>query len=141
MSTALILALAMILDAAMGEPRWLWSRIPHPAVLMGRAVGFLDLHFNHPGNTRAKGVLTMVILAIGAIGLGYILQAFGASIVLLCVAILLAQRSLCDHVKAVANALRLSLAEGRTAVAQIVGRGYQRNGRPCCVPWCYRICG
>ena len=38
------------------------------------------------------------------------------------VAVLLAQRSLVDHVDAVANALHLSLAEGRAAVAKIVGR-------------------
>ncbi len=130
MSTALILALAMILDAIMGEPRWLWSRMPHPAVLMGRVVGSLDQRLNHPGNTRAKGVLTMVLLAIGAIGLGYILQALGSLVVLFCVAILLAQRSLCDHVGAVANALRLSLPEGRTAVALIVGRDTTRMDAP-----------
>ncbi len=37
-------------------------------------------------------------------------------------AVLLAQRSLADHVGAVAGALRVSLAEGRGAVARIVGR-------------------
>ena len=39
MSHAILLALAMLLDAALGEPRWLWDRLPHPAILMGRAVG------------------------------------------------------------------------------------------------------
>ena len=38
MSTAAILALAMLLDAVLGEPEWLWRRLPHPAVLMGRMV-------------------------------------------------------------------------------------------------------
>ena len=37
-------------------------------------------------------------------------------------AVLIAQRSLADHVSAVADALRVSLAEGRGAVARIVGR-------------------
>jgi adenosylcobinamide-phosphate synthase len=37
-------------------------------------------------------------------------------------AVLLAQRSLVDHVRAVADALRLSLGEGKRAVAMIVGR-------------------
>src|SRR5919112_2009613 len=37
-------------------------------------------------------------------------------------AVLLAQRSLADHVQAVARALRLSLSEGRHAVSMIVGR-------------------
>ena len=37
-------------------------------------------------------------------------------------AVLLAQRSLVDHVRAVGDALRLSLGEGRRMVARIVGR-------------------
>ena len=41
MSAGLLVG-AMLLDAALGEPRWLWSRWPHPAVLMGRAVGWLE---------------------------------------------------------------------------------------------------
>ena len=42
MSTAAILVLAMLLDAALGEPAWLWRRLPHPAVLMGRLIGWGD---------------------------------------------------------------------------------------------------
>src|SRR5690606_30809207 len=40
----------------------------------------------------------------------------------LVVAVLVAQRSLSDHVEAVARALDVSLASGRMAVARIVGR-------------------
>ena len=36
---AMALFFAMCLDAWLGEPRWLWSRVAHPAVMMGRAVG------------------------------------------------------------------------------------------------------
>ena len=39
MSTAAMLSLALLLDAVFGEPEWLWSRLTHPAVLMGKAVG------------------------------------------------------------------------------------------------------
>ena len=46
MSTATILLLALLLDAALGEPKWLWDRAPHPAVLMGRAVAYLDRGMN-----------------------------------------------------------------------------------------------
>ncbi|MFT7057659.1 MAG: adenosylcobinamide-phosphate synthase, partial [Pseudorhodobacter sp.] len=31
--TAALLGLALVLDAALGEPKWLWDRWPHPAVL------------------------------------------------------------------------------------------------------------
>ena len=30
---------AQSLDALLGEPPALWSRLPHPAVLMGRLIG------------------------------------------------------------------------------------------------------
>lgn len=29
MSTAALLFFAMILDAILGEPKWLWNKIPH----------------------------------------------------------------------------------------------------------------
>ena len=48
----------------------------------------------------------------------------------LCVAILLAQRSLVDHVSAVADGLRLSLGEGRQAVSRIVGRDMRAADPP-----------
>ena len=49
------LLLAMLLDAVLGEPRALWDRWPHPAVLMGRAVAAMDARFNTGGLRRAKG--------------------------------------------------------------------------------------
>lgn len=122
MSTALILGLAMILDALMGEPRWLWSRIPHPAVLMGRIVKGVDQRLNTGLARKTKGVLAMAMLAAGALLVGYGLSWCGGLIELLIVAVLLAQKSLVDHVGAVANALRVSLGDGRRAVAMIVGR-------------------
>lgn len=119
----MILALAMIFDAAFGEPQWLWSRLPHPAVLMGRAVDALDQRLNHGRFQRAKGALALALLLAGAIATGLALQAlFGKGAELLITAILLAQRSLCDHLAAVAKALRHSPAQGRKAVAMIVGR-------------------
>lgn len=115
------LILAMILDAAMGEPKWLWDRAPHPAVLMGKAVGYLDRRLND--DTRKGGVVAVLILVIGAIVLGLVLVALPwiwAEVIV--GAILLAQRSLVQHVQKVGDGLRMSLAEGRRAVAMIVGR-------------------
>lgn len=123
MSAALLIP-ALLLDAALGEPRWLWDRFPHPAVLMGRAVGWLDRHLNEGKDRRAKGVLAVLVLVVGAAAIGALVAAvpdFGL-LEVLAAAILLAQRSLVDHVQAVADALRLSLAEGRRMVARIVGR-------------------
>lgn len=122
MSTAIVLGLAMVLDAALGEPKGLWDRVPHPAVLMGRVVGALDQRLNHGTARQAKGVAAMAMLVVGAVVLGWVLEAFGGLVEVIVVAILLAQKSLVQHVGAVADALRISVADGRQAVARIVGR-------------------
>ncbi|TNC49887.1 cobalamin biosynthesis protein [Rubellimicrobium rubrum] len=117
------LVLALLLDAIFGEPRALWDRWAHPAVLMGRAVAWADERFNEGGNRRWKGVLALGLLVVAAMLLGWALAALPGSLAEVIVgAILLAQRSLADHVQAVARALRLSLPEGRRTVAMIVGR-------------------
>ncbi|SFD06685.1 adenosylcobinamide-phosphate synthase CbiB [Tropicimonas isoalkanivorans] len=115
---------ALLLDAALGEPRWLWSRLPHPAVLMGRCVGWLDAHTNGGDHRRLKGCAALFVLVIGAWGLGSLLEEIspGGLIDTLLAAVLIAQRSLVEHVSAVASALRQGLPEGRKAVGMIVGR-------------------
>ena len=120
--TAALLVAALLLDAALGEPAWLWSRVPHPAVLLGRAVGALDRALNRSAAQRAKGVAAVLLLATGAVGLGWALAQLSPLVEFLGAAILLAQRSLVQHVEAVAVALRRSLDAGRAAVAMIVSR-------------------
>ncbi len=117
--TALLAAL--LLDAALGEPDALWRRAPHPAVLMGRAVARLDAALNRGAARRARGAAALAILLAGAALAGWAVSLipFGG---VLGAAILLAQRSLADHVAAVAAALREGLPAGRAAVAMIVGR-------------------
>ncbi len=120
--TALLLAL--LIDAVFGEPKALWSRVPHPVVLIGRAISWCDARFNRGDHRRAKGVAVMAVLAVGAVLVGMALAAipdFGLIEVALA-AILIAQRSLCDHVQAVGDGLRRSLSDGKRAVAMIVGR-------------------
>jgi adenosylcobinamide-phosphate synthase len=125
------LFLGMILDAIFGEPKWLWSRYPHPAVLMGRLIGWCDLRFNAGPARRDKGIAVLAGLVIGAGLLGLILDALPGKIVdILVIAVLLAQKSLADHVRAVADALRLSLGDGKRAVAMIVGRDTRDMDRP-----------
>ncbi len=122
--SATLLIPALLLDAALGEPKWLWDRYPHPAVLMGRAVGFADARLNHGTQRRAKGVLAMALLGLLAAALGWLIHLipdFGV-IEVIVAAILLAQKSLVQHVRAVGDALRLSLPGGRQAVSMIVGR-------------------
>lgn len=116
------LVFAMLLDAIFGEPRFLWDRLPHPAVLMGRLVAFLDRTLNTGNDRKSKGVLALAILCFSAAVLGSVLSQLGWVIEIIVAAILLAQKSLLDHVKAVATGLRISLAQGRFAVSMIVSR-------------------
>ena len=116
------LVLAILLDAALGEPRWLWSRLPHPAVLMGRSVDALDRRLNDGSRRRAKGALVVALLVSAAITTGAVLAMLPMLVQAILASMLLAQRSLVDHVRAVARALRQSVPEGRAAVALIVGR-------------------
>lgn len=116
-------ALAMILDAILGEPRALWDRWPHPAVLMGRAVDWCDQRFNTGDRRRAKGAVAVLLLVLGGLALGGLLAAVpGIWVEVVAGAMLIAQRSLVDHVGRVAEALALSVGDGRASVAMIVGR-------------------
>ncbi len=118
------LIFAMILDALMGEPRVLWSTLPHPAALMGRAVEALDSRLNHSANRRFKGAVALAVLVAGALIVGALISALPDRGLIegIIAAVLIAQRSLVEHVNAVAAGLRRSLTEGRKAVSMIVGR-------------------
>ena len=124
MNFAEILFLAMLLDAMMGEPAWLWSRAPHPAVVIGRVIGWADKQFNKGPARRMKGAALVLVLCTTGAALGLALAALpgGWIVQLIAAAILLAQKSLVAHVRDVARGLRASIGAGRQAVAQIVGR-------------------
>ncbi|OSP53744.1 CobD/CbiB family cobalamin biosynthesis protein [Pseudoruegeria sp. SK021] len=124
MSLATLLVLALLLDAAFGEPEALWSRLPHPAVVMGRIIATADRRFNTGPRRKAAGIAVMTGLGLAALATGWLLSHLpgGPLIEALLAAILLAQRSLTQHVSAVASALRRSLEAGRASVGMIVGR-------------------
>lgn len=142
-----ILIAALGLDALVGDPHWLWGRIPHPVMLFGRMIAGLDILFNRPqlAGIRLKGKARRVlgvfaiILLVGiacAIGSGIVLAASAGGILLtvfaelLLVAILLAGRSLADHARVVAVALESNtINKARTAVSKIVGRNTEALDR------------
>ena len=126
-----VLAAALLLDALIGDPRWLWSRIPHPVALLGAAAGWADRAFNRPGSParRLKGALLLVVVVAASAGLGLAVSrlswstAWGGILEALAAFSLIAQRDLHDHVARVAGALRRDgLGGGREAVSRIVGR-------------------
>lgn len=124
--------LGLLLDAALGEPRWLWSRLPHPVVIIGRSIAGMErrlLRLERPGwRQRLDGLVLLLCVAGGAAFVGWALAAsvrpwpFGWVFGGAGLGILFAWRSLTQHVEAVANGLRVGLPEGRAAVALIVGR-------------------
>ncbi|MGI9382232.1 MAG: adenosylcobinamide-phosphate synthase CbiB [Methyloligellaceae bacterium] len=130
---AFILLGALLLDALIGDPDWLWRRLPHPVALIGRLVAFLDTELNRPALVdpvrRLAGVVALAILlsVAGGVALGISLLLLslplGGAFEAIVAAVFLAGRSLYDHVRAVADALTADgLEGGRAAVARIVGR-------------------
>jgi adenosylcobinamide-phosphate synthase len=126
------LLLALLVDGLAGDPPWLYRRLPHPVVLIGRAVGRLEalwLDENAaPATLRRRGALASLAVTAGAAAIGWAFQIFFLRLPLgwvwlgLLMSTLLAARGLMEHVRAVADGLDRSLEDGRRAVAHIVGR-------------------
>ena len=120
----LMLLVALVVDALLGEPDWAWSRVPHPIVLIGRAIGIAENRCNRGENRKAKGMLVTAGLVAAALAVGWLIAVLPdhGLLELLGAAILLSYGSLRDHVAAVASGLSTSLSEGRREVAKLVGR-------------------
>lgn len=123
----------MAAEFVLGYPDWLFRAIGHPVTWFGRLISFLDGRLNRATDPdalrRKRGVqaLLVIVLVPAAIGLGVqILLWFvpmGLIIAALLATSLLSQKSLYEHVEAVADALDTGgLALGRIAVSRIVGR-------------------
>jgi adenosylcobinamide-phosphate synthase len=126
------LLLAMAIDALFSDPRWLWRRLPHPVVAMGWVIARLEarwLDLVAPTTDQARRGLMISLLVVGLSAvLALAVQELCARSPLgwlplaLAMSTLIAARSLHDHVAAVVAGLERGLAEGRLAVAHIVGR-------------------
>ncbi len=119
-----VLLLALLLDNAIGDPAWIWKRIPHPVVIIGRLVSYLESTLNAGQNRRLRGIGGVALIGVLALLVGkgvHWLPDYGIVEVLI-VSVFLAHRDLVDEVKGVASALRESVAAGRIQVARIVGR-------------------
>ncbi|MCZ4092966.1 adenosylcobinamide-phosphate synthase CbiB [Sinorhizobium psoraleae] len=130
----LILIVALIIDRLVGDPEWLWSRVTHPVVFFGKAIGVFDRALNRgsagAGALKMRGLATILLLLMASIVVGVVLNrlfgelgAIGFLLEAFLVAVFLAQKSLGEHVMRVAEGLRRDgLEGGRTAVSMIVGR-------------------
>ena len=123
---------ALLIDAAAGDPAWLYRRMPHPVVALGKLVEHSE-RLLYRASPRWLCVLGGVATVVAVTGTGvvagwsidrfliarwshgWVLEAAVAST-------LLAFRGLYDHAAAVADGLDRSLVAGREAVSHIVGR-------------------
>jgi adenosylcobinamide-phosphate synthase len=128
-----ILLLALVLDAAIGDPPYFYGRVPHPIAVIGRAIGWLDRRWNREDqgdrSRRQAGIVVCLALVIVSAAVGHLIQQalggfrFGWIIEAVLVSLFLAQNSLFSHVADVATALsNEGLPGGRRAIARIVGR-------------------
>ncbi|MCY4541505.1 MAG: adenosylcobinamide-phosphate synthase CbiB [Rhodobacteraceae bacterium] len=120
----LVVFLALLIDAAVGEPDALWGKVPHPVKLMGSLVKKCDIQLNHGDHRRLKGAFALAACCALMILIGLALEwiSIYGIVDVAVVAVLLCQKSLVEHARIVASGLRLSLEEGRRAVSHIVGR-------------------
>jgi adenosylcobinamide-phosphate synthase len=132
--SVLIAFLSLVIEFPLGYPDRLFRAIGHPVTWFGRLISFLDLRLNRPADPdalrRQRGVqaLLVIVLVPAVIGLGVQLVLLwfvpmGLIIAALLATSLLSQKSLYEHVEAVADALDSGgLTMGRAAVSRIVGR-------------------
>jgi adenosylcobinamide-phosphate synthase len=129
----LLLVAGLVIDALFGEMPAIFRQIPHPVVIAGRAIAFFDRKLNREARSetsrRERGIVAVIVLVGGAALLGLAVERvcrgrlIGAAVEAVLIAVLVAQRSLYEHVAAVAAALGSGgLAGGREAVRHIVGR-------------------
>jgi adenosylcobinamide-phosphate synthase len=124
---------ALVLEALIGFPQPLFRLIGHPVSWMGALVSAMDLKLNRDDETptarKAAGIAALVFLLVvtglATLAIQRSLQGSVAGFAVLAViaSSLLAQRSLHQHVRAVADALDAEgIVAGRNAVSRIVGR-------------------
>ena len=112
---------ALIVEAAFGYPRRWW----HPVMGVGVLIDRFEARWNR--RRRLEGVARLVLLVALSVASGLAIERLGTVVTVLVATTGLAQRSLNDHVAAVALPLAAGdLPAARAAVAMIVGRDTDR---------------
>jgi len=130
--TVFVAPLALLLERLLGYPQTLVRLIGHPVIWFGALISALEGRLNRPEfsprRRKGFGVLTVMVLLLAAVlpsilivwlcrqwTWGWVVEAFLATP-------FLAQKELGRAVGAVADGLRVSLADGRRTVSHVVGR-------------------
>ncbi|SCX30103.1 adenosylcobinamide-phosphate synthase CbiB [Agrobacterium rosae] len=125
--------LSLLIERLVGYPDWLFKRIGHPVTWIGSLIALLDKKWNRESDSfsrrKGMGVAALIIFLASTVLIAWVLQStllwlpLGLLIVAVLGASLPAQKSLEQHVAAVALALeRDGIEGGRKAVSMIVGR-------------------
>lgn len=136
MDNSFILLIALVLDALIGDPMAIYRHVPHPVVVIGNLIATLEQWLNRAPDQEKSSNMAGLVLIVGllvlGVGIAIISQyglnqvPFGWLIEALLISLFLAQKSLYQHVEAVAAGLEQGGVEtGRFMVARIVGRDPQ----------------
>lgn len=127
-----IASAVLLLDFLIGDPAWLYRRIPHPVVIIGGMISLFEKRLNsvRSGNFLRflYGILTNVVVIGTAIITGILVTMIfeilplGGLLLIILSSSLIAYRGLFDGVWRVQQGLAQSLDQGRDAVRHIVGR-------------------
>ncbi|MBO9109903.1 MULTISPECIES: adenosylcobinamide-phosphate synthase CbiB [Agrobacterium] len=128
--------LSLLIERLTGYPDWLFKRIGHPVTWIGSLIALLDKKWNRESASfsqrKAAGVVALSVFLALTVLVAWLVQSvllllpLGLLLVAVLGASLPAQKSLEQHVEAVAIALeREGIDGGRKAVSMIVGRDPQ----------------
>ena len=72
------LLLALVLDALLGDPAWLWRRLPHPVVAIGRLTQALEARWLDPAASgaaqRRRGCAASLLVIAASVAVAVVLQ-------------------------------------------------------------------
>ncbi len=132
-ATPLLLLMGLALDWLIGDMRWFFKFLPHPVVIIGKLIGFLDKKLNREGrgdiNRTVRGAVVCLFVTAVAGGAGWGIHALtmqhpsGWMVDVFLVAVLVAQRSLAGRVRDVGAALaKNDLLQARDNLRHLVSR-------------------
>ena len=131
--SVLIAFLSLAIEIRLGYPARLFHAIGHPVTWFGKLISCLDRTLNRAADTdrqrRVWGVVALLVLVLVPAAIAFGMESalskipLGFAPIAILASSLLSQKSLAEHVQAVADALDDDgLPAGRKAVSMIVGR-------------------